>query len=385
MALTGVEASAADRCSFSSETLQGRLVVAFSGAWTIGFVGTVSQEIRNLKSDGITSAVFDLADISGLDTAGAWVIVRTISELSAEGIDVELQKASETSKILLNTVTKNHVECPPAAPPDNFLVEVLHHLGVETYEFCKAGRDLLNFLGYATIVLGRTIIQPRRIRVVALVSQMEQSGLNALPIVGLISFLVGVVLAYQGADQLAKFGAQIYTVNLVAVGVLREMGILLTAIIVAGRSGSAYTAQIGTMKVNEEIDAMETIGLDPMDVLVMPRLIGLVLVMPLLTFYADMMGLLGGAIMSYVSLDISFAQFGTQLKAAIGVNSFWVGIIKAPVFAFIIALVGCYEGLRVSRSAESVGKQTTRAVVEAIFLVILLDALFSVLFSIIGI
>jgi phospholipid/cholesterol/gamma-HCH transport system permease protein len=163
------------------------------------------------------------------------------------------------------------------------------------------------------------------------------------------------------------------------------MGILLTAIIVAGRSGSAYTAQIGTMKVNEEIDAMETIGLDPMDVLVMPRLIGLVLVMPLLTFYADMMGLLGGAIMSYVSLDISFAQFGTQLKAAIGVNSFWVGIIKAPVFAFIIALVGCYEGLRVSRSAESVGKQTTRAVVEAIFLVILLDALFSVLFSIIGI
>ena len=214
---------------------------------------------------------------------------------------------------------------------------------------------------------------------------MEQSGLNALPIVGLISFLVGVVLAYQGADQLARFGAQIFTVNLVAVGVLREMGILLTAIIVAGRSGSAFTAQIGTMKVNEEIDALQTIGLDPMDVLVMPRLIGLVLVLPLLTFYADIMGLLGGAVMATVVLDISFFQFARQLNDAVDLWAFWVGVIKAPLFAFIIAMVGCYEGLKVSRSAESVGRQTTRAVVESIFLVIVLDALLSIFFSFIGI
>ena len=214
---------------------------------------------------------------------------------------------------------------------------------------------------------------------------MEQSGLNALPIVGLISFLIGVVLAYQGADQLARFGAQIYTVNLVGVGVLREMGILLTAIIVAGRSGSAFTAQIGTMKVNEEIDAMRTMGLDPMEVLVLPRIMALVLVMPLIAFYADIMGLLGGAVMATAVLDISFFQFARQLNASDPIWSFWIGIIKAPIFAFIIATIGCYEGLRVTHSAESVGRQTTRAVVEAVFLVIVLDALFSILFSVLGI
>jgi phospholipid/cholesterol/gamma-HCH transport system permease protein len=221
--------------------------------------------------------------------------------------------------------------------------------------------------------------------VTALVNQMERTGLNAMPIVGLISFLIGVVLAYQGADQLRKFGAEIFTVNLVGVGVLREMAIMLTAIVVAGRSGSAFTAQIGTMKVNEEIDAMRTIGLDPMEVLVLPRVVALVLVLPLLTFYADIMGLLGGAVMANWALDISFFQFARQFNEGVPVWSFWVGLIKAPVFAFIIAVVGCYEGFKVSISAESVGQRTTAAVVEAIFLVIVLDALFSIIFSILGI
>jgi len=214
---------------------------------------------------------------------------------------------------------------------------------------------------------------------------MEQTGLNALPIVGLISFLIGVVLAYQGADQLARFGAQIFTANLVGAGVLREMGVLLTAIIVAGRSGSAFAAQIGTMNVNEEIDAMRTMGLDPMEVLVAPRVMALVLVLPLLTFYADIMGLLGGAVMATAVLDISFFQFARQINNSVPLWSFWVGMIKAPVFAFIIATVGTYEGFNVTRSAESVGRQTTRAVVEAIFRVIVLDALFSILFSFLGV
>jgi phospholipid/cholesterol/gamma-HCH transport system permease protein len=200
-----------------------------------------------------------------------------------------------------------------------------------------------------------------------------------------MSFLIGMVLAYQGADQLARFGAQIFTVNLVGYGVLREMGILLTAILVAGRSGSAFTAQIGTMKVNEEIDAMRTIGLDPMEVLVIPRVLALMLTLPLLTFYADMLGLLGGAVIAFVELDISFLQFARQLSSGVTPWSFWIGIIKAPVFAFIIAMVGCFEGLMVTRSAESVGRRTTAAVVEAIFLVIVLDALASILFSNLGI
>ena len=246
-------------------------------------------------------------------------------------------------------------------------------------------RDLINFLGHAIVVVARTIRHPRRIRIVPLINQMEKAGLDAMPIVGLISFLIGVVLAYQGSDQLARFGAQIFTVNLVGVGVLREMGIILTAIIVAGRSGSAYTAQIGTMVVREEVDAMRTIGLDPMEMLVMPRIFALVLVMPLLAFYADIMGILGGAVMTATVLDISFETFARQLRDAVPMWSFWVGIIKAPIFGFVIGLVGCFEGFKVERSAESVGLRTTAAVVEAVFIVIVLDALFSILFSLLKI
>ena len=196
-----------------------------------------------------------------------------------------------------------------------------------------------------------------------------------------MSFLIGVVVAYQGADQLRQFGAEVFTVNLLGVSILRELGILITAIVVAGRSGSAFTAQIGTMKVNQEVDAMQTLGLDPVEILVLPRLTALVICLPLLAFYADMMALLGGAIMSLLALDISISQFVKQLQGAIKLSTFMVGMVKAPVFAFLIALVGCFEGLNVEGSAESVGRQTTLSVVEAIFLVIIFDAAFSIMFS----
>jgi phospholipid/cholesterol/gamma-HCH transport system permease protein len=214
---------------------------------------------------------------------------------------------------------------------------------------------------------------------------MEQAGVNAMPIVGLLSFLIGVVFAYQGADQLRRFGAEIYTVNLLGIAILRELGVLLTAIIIAGRSGSAFTAQIGTMQVNEEIDALRTLGLDPVEVLVVPRILGLALTLPLLAIYADFMGLLGGCLMSWASLGILIPTFLDQLRSAIGEWTFWVGIVKAPFFAAIIALVGCYEGFNVERSADSVGRLTTQSVVEAIFLVILADAAFSILFSLLHI
>jgi phospholipid/cholesterol/gamma-HCH transport system permease protein len=216
------------------------------------------------------------------------------------------------------------------------------------------------------------------------VSHIERTGLNALPIVGMISFLVGVVLAFQGADQLRRFGAQVFTVNMVGISVLREMGILLTAIVVAGRSGSAFTAEIGAMQVNEEVDALRVTGLDPMEVLVAPRVIALMISLPLLAFFADIMGLLGGGIMAVTLIDISFGQYWRILNNAVNLNTFLVGIIKAPIFALLIALVGCFEGLRVSGSAESVGRLTTRSVVEGIFLVIIFDAFFSVLFSYLG-
>jgi phospholipid/cholesterol/gamma-HCH transport system permease protein len=203
--------------------------------------------------------------------------------------------------------------------------------------------------------------------------------------VGLLAFLIGIVLAYQGADQLKRFGAEIFTINLLGVGLLREIAGLITAIIIAGRSGSAFTAQIGTMRVNEELDAMQTIGINTVDTLVLPRILGLVIALPFLTFYADIMGMIGGAVMCYFDLHITLPVFLRQLQDAISLNTFLVGIIKAPVFALIIALVGCYEGLQVERNAASVGRLTTRSVVESVFLVIVLDAAFSIIFSLIGI
>jgi phospholipid/cholesterol/gamma-HCH transport system permease protein len=198
-------------------------------------------------------------------------------------------------------------------------------------------------------------------------------------------FLMGIVLAYQGADQLKRFDMEIFTINALGIGVLREIGVLFTAIIVAGRSGSAFTAQIGTMKVNEEIDAMQTIGLNVVDVLILPRVIALVIALPLLTFYADIMAMIGGAVMCYFDLGITIPMFVRQLHDAVTINTFLVGLIKAPVFAYVIAMVGCYEGMNVERNAASVGKLTTRSVVESVFLVIVLDAGFSVLFSMLGI
>ncbi|MEO3428059.1 MlaE family lipid ABC transporter permease subunit [Pelagibius sp. CAU 1746] len=361
------------------------LRLEFAGPWTTRELARHDDALRSLDLQGARAAVVDLSACSAIDSAGAWVLDRTLGDLKRRGAEVSLVGSSPAIETLLGTVARKHIELPPPPRPDNPIIAITLRLGRETVRIGREGTELLSFLGLTVIVFLRSLMMPWRIRLVPLIAHMEQTGLNALPIVGLISFLVGVVLAYQGADQLARFGAQIFTVNLVAIGVLREMGILLTAIIVAGRSGSSFTAQIGTMKVNEEVDAMQTLGLDPMEVLVMPRVFALVLVLPLLTFYADLMGLLGGAVMATVVLDISFFQFVRQLSDAVTLWTFWVGIIKAPLFAFIIGMIGCYEGLQVSRSAESVGRQTTRAVVESIFLVIVLDALLSIFFSIIGV
>lgn len=377
----GAGAASALQLRREGETLR----LGFSGAWTTQELARHDATLRTLDLEGAREAVVDVSACSALDSAGAWVLDRTLDELKRRGAAVTLVGSTPAIETLLGTIAKKHVELPPAPRPDNPLIAVTLRIGRSTVQIAREAADLLSFLGLTVTVCARSLLKPWRIRLTPLIAHMEQTGLNALPIVGLISFLVGVVLAYQGADQLERFGAQIFTVNLVAIGVLREMGILLTAIIVAGRSGSSFTAQIGTMKVNEEVDAMQTLGLDPMEVLVMPRVFALVLVLPLLTFYADIMGLLGGAVMATIVLDISFFQFARQLSDAVTLWTFWVGIIKAPLFAFIIGMIGCYEGLQVSRSAESVGRQTTRAVVEAIFLVIVLDALLSIFFSIIGI
>ena len=363
----------------------GWLTLTLAGRWTTQTVAPRDAELAGLQVNGAGRVRIETRDLSELDTTGAWLLHRTSRALSAQGAEVEIADLHEAYAGLLKSVASHDAPCPPPPRAENPFAALAIRVGQGSFWFMAEARDLLSFLGHTTVVFLRALVQPWRIRPTALISHMETSGLNALPIVGLISFLIGVVLAYQGADQLARFGAQIFTVNLVGIGVLREMGIILTAIIVAGRSGSAFTAQIGTMTVNEEVDAMRTIGLDPMDVLVLPRVLALVLVLPLLTFYADIMGLIGGAVMAVLVLDISVVRFIRQLHDAVPLWSFWVGIIKAPIFGFIIAMVGCYEGFKVSRSAESVGLRTTASVVEAIFLVIVLDAMFSILFSVLGI
>jgi phospholipid/cholesterol/gamma-HCH transport system permease protein len=264
-------------------------------------------------------------------------------------------------------------------------VDIINQLGYAISSFVVEAMSLINFFGMITIALLQIAVFRRRVHWTPLFYHMEQIGLNAILVIGLLSFLIGVVLAFQGVDQLRRFGAELLIVNLLGVSILRELGILMTAIVVAGRSGSAFTAQIGTMQVNQEIDAMRTLGLDPVDRLVTPRILALVLTLPLLTFYADIVSLVGGATMCYFKLGISLSQFVFQLHSAVTAEQLMVGIIKAPVFALTIAIVGCYEGFQVSGNTESVGKLTTKAVVESIFLVVLFDALFSILFSALGI
>ena len=241
---------------------------------------------------------------------------------------------------------------------------------------------MLSFVGESSIALGGWILHPGRIRWRPILFNVRSAGFNALPIVGLLSFLLGIVVAYQGADQLRQYGANIYVTDLVGLSMLREFAPLMTAIIIAGRSGSSYAAQIGTMAVTQEIDAMRTLGIAPLEMLVLPKLIALVIAMPLLTVFADVLGVLGGMIMAQVQLGVSFSEFLGRFPHAVSVTSYLIGIGKAPVFAVLIALVGCFQGFLTRGGPESVGRHTTRAVVQSIFLVIVADALFSIAFSI---
>jgi phospholipid/cholesterol/gamma-HCH transport system permease protein len=368
----------------NTETTAAHEVWRFGGAWILENATALDRRIAGMTLPA-RPLVFDLSQVESLDTTGAWLVARTAEAAAARGVQVQWVEPAAELKPLLERV----LDSPPQeAPPERsrrFFVDGVADIGRATEDTARETLDLIAFFGAVIETFGRLIIHPRRLRWISVIHHIEQTGLNALPIVGMISFLVGVVLAFQGADQLARFGAQVFTINMVGISVLREMGILLTAIVVAGRSGSAFTAEIGAMQVNEEVDALRVIGLDPMEVLVAPRILALVIALPLLTFFADMMGLLGGGVMSVLLVDVSFGQYWRLLNNAVSFNTFAIGMVKAPVFAFLIALVGCFEGLRVTGSAESVGRLTTRAVVEGIFLVIIFDALFSILFSYLGI
>jgi phospholipid/cholesterol/gamma-HCH transport system permease protein len=365
----------------------GTLVLRPEGDWLVDAAARLDRLLRALDPPSGGAVLFDLGALDRLDTTGALLLLRTERELTARGHRVELTNLPAAFAPLIEQVRAHGATAPvlDPVPPHHTLTGFVARIGEVTTGILRRLYSGLGFGGLVSVTLARLLRRPDRLRVTATVVQMEQTGLNALPIVGLLSFLIGVVMAYQGADQLRRFGAEIYTVNLLGVAILRELGVLLTAIIIAGRSGSAFTAQIGTMQVNQEIDALRTLGLDPVEVLVVPRLLGLLLTLPLLVFYADVMGLLGGCLMSWATLGITIPGFLEQLRAAVTQWSLWVGIIKAPFFAAIVAMVGCYEGFNVSGSADSVGRLTTQSVVESIFLVIVADAAFSILFSLLRI
>jgi phospholipid/cholesterol/gamma-HCH transport system permease protein len=364
-----------------------RLLIEAGGHWTLAALPDLDARRVQLLADarGGGPAAIDLRAIQGMDTAGAWLLHRMALELDSQGWQIEWTGVRDAHAALLAEIRRIAAEPLPPAPEVNTLVRLLANLGRSTLAAVQEAVCLWSFFGQTVVAMLRVVRRPGRLRLTSLTHHLEQTCVDALPIVGLISFLIGIVMAYQGADQLRRFGAEIFTVDLLAISALREIGILLTAVVVAGRSGSAFTAQIGMMKVNEEVDALRTLGLDPLEVLVLPRLFALMIALPLLAFFADIMALFGGGLMCAFVLDITPEQYLNRLSEAIWPRTFWVGIAKAPVFAFLIAMVGCYEGLTVEGSAESVGRNTTLSVVVGIFLVIVFDAIFSVVFSSLGI
>ena len=273
------------------------------------------------------------------------------------------------------------VAVQPSAVPPGALIAALQAIGRSSVAAFEQGLAMLSFVGEAALAFASTVARPSRWRWRQVLFNIRSAGWDALPIVGLLSFLLGVVVAYQGADQLRQYGANIFVVDLVGVSMLREFAPLITAIIIAGRSGSAYAAQIGTMAVTEEIDALRTLGIAPLELLVLPKVIALVIALPLLTVFADVLGVMGGMLMAHSQLGVGFPEFLDRFVKAVSLTTLFVGLAKAPVFAAIIAIVGCFQGLRTRGGADSVGRQTTRAVVQSIFLVIVADALFSVAFS----
>ncbi len=365
----------------------GVLILRAAGSWLVTTAALLDRRLQSLDLPTGGEVRLDLAGIDRLDTAGAWLLLRTEHALAARGNTVALSNVQASFAPLIAQVRAHGAVSPPPhpIPPHHTLAGFVARIGEVTALVLRRGYSMLGFGGLVTITIAELLRSPRRLRATATAWQMEQTGLDAMPIVGLLSFLIGIVMAYQGADQLRRFGAEIYTVNLLGVSILRELGVLLSAIIIAGRSGSAFTAQIGTMQVNQEVDALRTLGLDPIEVLVLPRVFGLVLTLPLLVFYADAMGLLGGCLMTWLTLGISVPTFLDQLRGAITEWTLWIGVIKAPFFATVISMVGCYEGFNVAGSADSVGRLTTQSVVESIFLVIVADAAFSVMFSLLGI
>ncbi|NWO04838.1 MAG: ABC transporter permease [Alteromonadaceae bacterium] len=352
------------------------------GDWTLAHFSRLRREVE--QQTKITPSL-DLSQLGALDTAGAALLAKLISPERLAAIDDWAPALPAERRALLHTVADAMAQSPPPQPrPTRPVKDFLAETGRRVEKFWHQQCQLMGFMGQALATLATGIWRPRRWRLTSLVAQIHQTGLNALPIVALLTFLVGAVMAFLGATVLRDFGATIYTVNLVAFAFLREFGVLLAAILVAGRTASAFTAQLGAMKAHEELDAIRVQGLNPMELLVLPRVLATMVTMPILTFVGMLCGLIGGALVCLLALDISLTQFLAILQRDIPLKHFVIGLSKAPLFAFVVALIGCQEGFKVSGSAQSVGEHTTSSVVQSIFMVILLDAAAALFFMEMG-
>ncbi|HEX8644342.1 MAG TPA: ABC transporter permease [Allosphingosinicella sp.] len=360
-----------------SQTMEGeRCVLSFSGNLTLARIRKVTERLAEVKGDGF---VADVSAIDRMDTVGAWLIYKLARDRGAE-----VRGASEEHSSLLEQVAKADQPVKVRRDRTPAFYRVLAQMGAATAVVGRTLYGLLGFFGGLLVAFWSVVTHPRRFRINSVVQNFEHVGVHALVIIGLMSFLVGIVIAQQGAVQLRQFGAEVFTINLIGRSAIKELGLLMTAIMVAGRSGSAFAAQIGSMKLSEEVDAMRTIGVSPMEALVLPRVLSTVLLMPVLGFYASMMAVLGGGIFVWLDLGIPPVTFVQRMREVVPETDLWQMLIKAPVFGLIIGMAGCFQGLQVEGNAESVGLRTTAAVVQGIFLVIVLDAFFAVFFTSIG-
>jgi phospholipid/cholesterol/gamma-HCH transport system permease protein len=354
----------------SSETL-----IRCSGSWTIEYLTNITSHLETFHP--VSNVVWDFTDISDIDSSGIALWHLTDQKLRNNGFISITRGENEDHRHLYRLLySKPFQNLQPQLPPPFF-----YRLGREAHRSLLGVNAFLTFLGEAIILLFYTLRRPHLIRYRAIGAHIVETGINALPIIAISAFLIGVVVAYQSVVQLQKFGADIFIVDMIGISLTRELAPLITAIVVAGRSGSAFTAQIGAMKMTQEIDAMKTMGFDPFTFLVWPRVIALMLVMPLLIFFADMVGIFGGMVIAATQSHLSFTEFINRLQGALALKHYLIGIFKGPFFAFLIAFVSTYRGFQVSMNTESIGRYTTKSVVNAIFLVIACDALFSILLT----
>ncbi|MGB7406407.1 MAG: MlaE family lipid ABC transporter permease subunit [Pacificimonas sp.] len=354
-----------------------------SGRLTVRFIEDISPKLRELETEPEPLTIC-IGDVDRLDTTGAWVLYRLRENRAERGLQTDITNMDERAVRLMEQVGQANQQTTIRPQGGYRRHYVVSRIGKWIVDGATQLGTFLDFLGVTMLALVKSLAAPQRLRWKAISRQAEVVGVSALGIVGLMSFLVGIVIAQQGAVQLRQFGAEVFVINLVGRITFRELGVLMTAIMVAGRSGSAFAAQLGSMKLAEEVDAMRTIGMPPIEVLVLPRLIATVLAMPLLAFYGAIMAILGGTLISWLQLGIPPVTFILRLQEVVPMTDLWVGLIKAPVFGLIIAVTGCFQGMQVKGNAEEVGTRTTAAVVQAIFLVIVLDAFFAIFFSALG-